>query len=305
VIDARAHTIEQHTTPDGVRLALHRLGARKRVPVLLVPGTFSNHTFWFGTRGVGFARALVEAGFEACALDPRGHGQSQRPTQHDRWDFDHWARQDVPTVLRSIIAEQRRPFLIGHSAGGAAALIALAANPDLRTAVRGVVIVATPVPWLQPWRGAMARLLRATSRLLGRFPARILRLGPEDELEGAMAQWMSWQLARRWTGDDGTDYEAGLRRLDLPLLAIAATADRYFAPPHACRALYELIESPDKTLLSCGRATTYSEDFNHVSILIGQAARAEVWPKILTWLRQRTPATPDTLERPDLNQPRI
>ncbi len=143
-----------------------------------------------------------------------------------------------------------------------------------------------------PW------LLKTISRLLGRFPARFLRLGPEDELEGAMAQWMSWQLARRWTGADGTDYEAGLRVLDLPLLAIAATADRYFAPPPACRALYELIKSPDKTLLMCGRATTYGEDFSHASILTGRAARTEIWPKIVTWLRQRTPRNPDAPHTP-------
>jgi pimeloyl-ACP methyl ester carboxylesterase len=290
VIDARTHTVEQHVTPDGVRITLHRLGSRQRVPVILVPGTFSNHTFWFGTRGVGFARALVDAGFEACALDPRGHGASQRPGARNDWDFDDWAREDVATVLRTIVAEGRRPFLVGHSAGGAAALIALATLPDLRTAVRGIVIVATPVPWLQPWRGALAWLIRLLSHALGRFPARILRLGPEDELEGVMAQWMSWQLAGRWTGDDGTDYEAGLRSLNLPLLAVAATADRFFAPPRACRVLFELIESPDKTLLMCGKATTYADDFNHVSILIGRAARTQIWPKIVTWLRQRAPA---------------
>ena len=281
--------VEQYTTPDGVRIVLHRIGNRDHVPLLLVPGTFSNHTFWYGTRGVGFARAAVEAGFEACMIDPRGHGESQRPGARDRWDFDDWARQDLSTVLSALEAEGRRPFVIGHSAGGAAALVALAARADLRPAVRGVVVVATPVPWLQPWRGAAARVLKLMSRMFGRFPARLLRLGPEDELPEVMAQWMSWQLAGRWRGDDGTDYEAGLRELNLPLLAVAATGDRLFAPALACRALYELIESPDKTLLLCGRATTYSEDFNHVSILVGRAARAEIWPKILTWLRQRCP----------------
>lgn len=298
MIDAAERHIEQHTTQDGVRIALHRLGSRHHVPVLLVPGTFSNHTFWFGTRGIGFARALVQAGFEACALDPRGHGESQRPAAADRWDFDDWARQDVVCVLRSLIAERRRPDVVGHSAGGAAALIALAAQPELRSAVRGVVMVATPVPWLQPWRGLAARFMKLTARLLGRFPARFLRLGPEDELPGVMAQWMAWQLARRWVGDDGIDYDDGLRQLNLPLLAVAATRDRLFAPPDACRALFELIQSPDKTLLLCGRATTYSEDFNHVSILIGRAARAEIWPKILTWLRQHTPDSPDTAVAP-------
>jgi pimeloyl-ACP methyl ester carboxylesterase len=287
VIPARQHYLERYTTPDGVSIALHRVGTRSDVPVLLVPGTFSNHTFWLGTRGIGFAQALAQVGFEACAVDPRGHGESQKPAAADHWDFDDWARQDLPTVLRALISEERRPFVLGHSAGGAAALISLASHPELRAAVRGIVVVATPIPWLQPWQGMAARTLRLTARMLGRFPARLLRLGPEDELKGVMMQWMAWNIGRRWTGDDGTDYESGLRALDLPLLAVAATGDRMFAPAHACRALYELIESPDKTLMLCGRATTYSEDFNHVSILIGRAARSEIWPKILTWMRQR------------------
>ncbi|MEX2281590.1 MAG: alpha/beta fold hydrolase [Gemmatimonadota bacterium] len=265
-------------------VALHRLGSRTAIPVLLVPGTFSNHTFWLGTRGIGFARALVEDGFEACALDPRGHGESQKPKAGERWDFDHWAREDVPTALRTIIAEGRRPFVVGHSAGGAAALAALAAEPSLRAHVRGVVLVATPVPWLQPWRGAGAWLIRAISRILGRFPARRLRLGPEDELEGVMAQWMDWQLTGHWLGDDGTDYGAALGSLDLPLFAITGSGDRFFAPPYACRGLYDLIGSPDKTFLQAGRGSGFAENFNHVSILVGRAARTEIWPKIVAWL---------------------
>ena len=270
---------------DGVRLALHRVGPPQGIPVLLVPGTFSNHTFWFGTRGIGFARELADQGFEACALDPRGHGDSQKPNRGERWDFDDWARKDVPAGLRVLVTESKRPFVIGHSAGGAAALAALSANPDLRDRVRGVVVVATPVPWLQPWRGAGARLIRIVSRVLGRFPARLFRLGPEDELEGVMAQWMDWQLAGRWFGNDGTDYSVGLATLDRPLLAIAGAGDRLFAPPYACRGLYDLIGSPDKTFLQAGKGTAFSEDFNHVSIMVGRAARAEIWPKIVTWLR--------------------
>ena len=89
------------TASDGARLALHRLGQPDAPRVLLVPGTFSNHTFWLGTRGIGFARTLADAGYEACVLDPRGHGLSDRPARRQHWDIDHWARQDVPTALRA------------------------------------------------------------------------------------------------------------------------------------------------------------------------------------------------------------
>ncbi|MBX6363122.1 MAG: alpha/beta fold hydrolase, partial [Gemmatimonadetes bacterium] len=174
--------------------------------------------------------------------------------------------------------------LIGHSAGGAAALVAAAADPDVRRRVRALVVVATPVPWLQGFRRTTTRLVRRSSLLLGRFPARLLRLGPEDELPGVMAQWMTWNLTRRWTGDDGTDYVARIRELPNPALFVAGAGDRLEAPPHAVQALYELAGSSDKTFLLCGRSTGFSADFDHAGLVVSRTARAEVWPKILAWL---------------------
>lgn len=278
--------VEEHQTSDGITIALHRIGTGQ--PILLIPGTFSNHTFWLGTRGVGFARYLAEHDYEAIALDPRGHGDSQRPTKGERWDFDHWIRHDVPTAIRSILDEGREPFIIGHSAGGASTLACLGSHAELARHIKGMIIVSTPVPWLQPWRGAGAWLIRATAQMLGRFPAKLLNLGPEDELEGVMTQWMSWNLQGRWTANDGSDYEVGIRRIGLPTLMISGAGDRFFAPPQAVSGLFDWIGSNQKELLICGRGTGFSEDFDHVSILVGKAARAEVWPRLLSWVERRS-----------------
>ncbi len=280
--DARLHAVH---TADGVRLAVHRLGRDGATPVLLLPGTFSNHTIWLGTRGTGFARAVAAAGFEAWAVDPRGHGLSQRPRPHphDRWSFDDWARHDVPAAIQAAAAAGP-VFLVGHSAGGAVALAALAAQPTLLARVRGVVAIATPLPWLQPVRGVAARLGRWISLALGRFPAGLLRIGPEDELGGVMAQWMGWNIQGHWRGDDGTDYDARFPDLLMPFLALAGAGDRLFAPPAACRGLYDRIGSPDKAFVICGRHTGFDHDFDHTGLLVHRAARAQVWPRILDWL---------------------
>ncbi len=275
--------VAEIATGDGVRLALHRLGRPGAPPALLVPGTFSNHTFWTGTRGTGFARTLAAAGFEAWCLDPRGHGRSQRPAPGDRWNFEDWAREDLPAALRAAAAHGP-VLLIGHSAGGAAALACLGAEPALRRAVRAAVVAATPLPWLQAFRLGISRFARATSRLLGRFPARAFRLGPEDELAGVMTQWMTWNIEGHWTGEDGTDYAACLAELELPMLFLAGTGDRIEAPPIACHALFKAVGSADKTFLLCGRDTGFSEDFDHAGLLVSRAAREEVWPKIIAWI---------------------
>ena len=242
-----------------------------------MPGTFSNHTFWVGTRGIGFARTLADAGFEACVLDPRGHGASDRPHKRQKWDIDDWARKDLPTALRAIASDDRPAFIVGHSAGGAVTLAALSAEPELRALTRGVITIGTPVPWLQPWRGAGAWIIRATSQMLGYFPAKLLRLGPEDELPRVMSQWMTWNIEGHWTGDDGTDYSAGLEELQMPFLMIAGTADRFFAPPYACEGLFKMIGSPRKDF-------RVFEGLDHVGIVVSKRARTEVWPLLLDFL---------------------
>lgn len=283
--DVTVHTV---LASDGVRIALHRLGPRDATPVLLVPGTFSNHTFWLGTRGTGLARQLANDGFAAWVLDPRGHGLSQRPGPEHHWVFDDWARKDLPAALIAATREHREPaFLVGHSAGGAAILAALAAHPELRPLVHGIVIAGTPVPWLQPFRGLGARAIRAITRLHGRFPARSLRLGPEDEIPGVMIQWMKWNLDGRWVGDDGTDYQQRFADLDLPTFFLAGAGDRLFAPPDACRALFDMIGSENKTFLLCGRRTGFALDYGHAALLVHRSARTEVWPRILHWIQAR------------------
>lgn len=270
-------TIQYLQTPDDTRIALHRLGNQAHPRVLLLAGTFSNHTFWLGTRGIGFARTLADAGFEACVLDPRGHGASDRPTRNQDWDIDDWAREDVPTALRAIATPDRPAHLIGHSAGGAVILAALSASPALHSLVRSVTTIGTPVPWLQPWRGIGAQIIKTTSQLLGRFPARLLRLGPEDELPHVMSQWMNWNIKGNWVGDDGTDYITGFAHIQLPLLMIAGTADRFFAPPYACRGLFDMMGSPRKQF-------EVFKGLNHVSMIVSRRARLEVWPRIVQFL---------------------
>jgi pimeloyl-ACP methyl ester carboxylesterase len=269
--------IEYHRTPDGTRVALHREGNPEYPKVLLVPGTFSNHTFWLGTRGIGFARTLADAGYEACVLDPRGHGFSDRTSKSDKWDIDDWAREDVPTVLRAIASAEKPATIIGHSAGGAVILAALSAAPGLRPLVDKVITLGTPVPWLQPWRGIGARIIRAASRMLGRFPAKLLRLGPEDELPYVMSQWMEWNIRGHWIGDDGTDYTIGLSDLQMPFLMIAGTADRMFAPPYACEGLFRMIGSERKQF-------RVFDGLDHVGLVVGRRARVEVWPLMLDFL---------------------
>src|SRR5690606_25401045 len=90
-----------------------------------------------------------------------------------------------------------------------------------------------------------------------------------------------------------TDYSRAIAALEVPLLVMAAAADRW-APPPACRALLDSVASTDRTWQLLARQTGFSRDFGHVDMLVGRAARAEVWPLIRKWLdaRRRAPNDP-------------
>jgi predicted alpha/beta hydrolase len=280
------------TAGDGVSLAVHRIGDPLGSPVLLAPGTFSNWSFWLGTRGTGFARLLAHAGFDTRVLDFRGHGASQRPAPPQRWCLDDWGRRDLPAAIAAITAEGRRPVLVGHSAGGISILAALAAEPALAATVAGAIIVSAPLPWLQPWSRPAAHLLRLAARRLPAFPARLLRLGPEDELPGVMEQWMTWHIERRWTGTDGTDYCSAVPAIRTPLLFLAGAGDRRFAPPAATRALHDLASGAPRTWVLAGRAHGFAADYDHVGLVVSRTARAEVWPVMLDWIHAHACAPP-------------
>ncbi len=277
-------------TPDGARIAVHRLGpeggARFIARIVLVPGAFSNHEFWLGTRGAGFGRELVSRGWESWAIDPRGHGQSSREGSRDRWRFRDWIRYDVPAVLIAALDGGAPVLLVGHSAGGAAALSTLAMHPELTGAVAGLVLIATPAPILGPFRRLGARAIVALSRLFGRFPARLLRYGSEDEHRDVMVEWMEWNLRGVWGWDEAPDLLGRLHHVELPILVVSGAGDGLFAPPALCRELFEMFRTRDKTFLEFGRATGYSKDYGHAGLIVDRSAREEVWPRIIEWMER-------------------
>lgn len=280
---------------DGVELALFRVpprSPRPAPPVLLVHGTFSNRTFFLGTSGGGLAHELAHRGFDAWVAELRGHGRSGAVGRERAWHFEDWIRRDAPALVRRVLEATHADRLVwlGHSAGGAIGLGFLGCGDDLAASVAGLVMAATPAPTgLGLVQYPMAAAVLGVTTLLGRFPARTLRLGPEDEHPGIMRQWMRWNLRRRWLGEDGTDYFDGCRRITVPTLALAAGGDRLIAPPALCQDLVAALGGGDKTFVRCGRHEGFSEDFTHERLLVSRAARREVWPLIGDWLERRFP----------------
>ncbi|HYT83795.1 MAG TPA: alpha/beta fold hydrolase [Gemmatimonadales bacterium] len=274
---------------DGVELALHRLRAfRDRRPaLLLVHGAFTSHRFWLhspdgalGERG-GLAHFLGAAGFDVWLADLRHHGESAREPRPLAWTFEDWVLRDAPALVARVHEETDGAPLawLGHSAGGATGLCWLtrvaAAAP-----LAAIVTFGTPGPRrMGPIRWTLAAVTIALARALGRFPARALRFGSEDEAAGILADWMRWNVRGGWVGGDGFDYFAALAAVRTPYLAVAGAADRIFAPAAACRQVVERIGADRKTL-------AIVPGLSHRGLVLGRRARDACWPRVSSWLRE-------------------
>ena len=107
---------------DGVRLAYHTVGEGR--PVVLLHGFLSSaQRNWFSP---GLAQALTDAGLKVIAPDARGHGESDAPTDLDRWPPDIMATDVLDLVRRLELGDFD---LAGYSMG---------ARTAIRACVRGL-----------------------------------------------------------------------------------------------------------------------------------------------------------------------
>ncbi len=113
----------------GVRLRATRYGDPLSPPALLLHGGGQTRYAWADT-----ATALAEAGYCACTIDARGHGDSDWSPDGD-YRADMLAA-DLAEVIRSLDAD---PVIIGASMGGLTAILTLGEDPTLTC--RALVLV--------------------------------------------------------------------------------------------------------------------------------------------------------------------
>lgn len=271
---------------DHVALALHRLDPGSRTtapPILLAHGAFTSHRVFLrgGRGGRGLAAFLQERGHDVWLVDWRHHGGSDREPARFQWQFEDLILRDTPAALSAVreTTGHHECIWVGHSFGGVIGLAAMARDPG--TGPTAIVTLGTPDPDTGPLRRLFAWMTTLLCRALGRFPARFLRFGPEDEPARVLSEWMMWNVRGRWMGSDGFDYLAALRYLTTPFLTIAGSGDHLFAPPAACHALVTRLG---------GALTTFVvvPDLDHRGLVLDPHADERCWPVIADWIAERS-----------------
>lgn len=192
-----------------------------------------------------FASALNIAGFHVVLGDFRNHGAgSVTPRRGVDFGYTALVRGDCAQMVA--FAKARFPssalFIGGHSLGGhVTALYATLAPPG---ELAGVVGIAAGSVHYRGWSGlgalrilALTQLAGVVSRVVGYFPGK--RLGFAGlEPKTQMIDWARTARTGRFEPrGDAHDYEARMREVSLPVLALSIADDDY-APQSAARQLY-------------------------------------------------------------------
>ncbi len=297
------YRLKPANSPDfTVELVVTRLGRVaipdvRGVPVILLHGSFSNRRFWYSPKGIGLGPYLARAGFDVWIAEMRGHGLSARNERYRHNCVADYARYDLPAIA-AFVAEQsgQVPHWIGHSLGGTTLAVALGGGYLDSTHAASVALFGSQVtrsywPLKVPPLAWFARIvLKRFEHVSGpRF-----KRGPEDEPMGVILESLRWHGLFRRFGDKNGDWWSGLKQVNVPTLCVTATGDHQ-DPEWACRELFEQFGSEDKDFLVLGRDHGFTEDFDHVQMLVSKAAQAQVWPRVANWLSLRTtPVQPES-----------
>ncbi|HEY1954310.1 MAG TPA: alpha/beta fold hydrolase [Polyangiaceae bacterium] len=180
------------------------------------------------------APAYRDRGWRVVTFDFRGHGRSPCA----RYGYDDFVERDLPAVIACVRARSDGPVaLLGHSLGGH---VALAAQGCGLVNLDAIVLVASNV-WLRdfepsgPMWGAKRVVLEGfvrTARRVGKFPARALRMGSDDESLEYVEDLARFAFDGRWVSRDGTrNYLSALTEVRCPIYSIASDGDRINARP--------------------------------------------------------------------------
>ena len=304
---------------------------RFKEPVFLCHGMGANRNNFDLMDDRSLARDLRDQGFDVWSVELRGTGFSGRPKwyQPHRWifRFEDYLEKDIRAALSLVrkTSGSDRVFWVGHSMGGLLGYAWLGKRGD--HGLCGLVAISAPlllgqtrtVRILRPfvWLMTLTRVVafrpaaRFFSPLMGWPPGIISRIsiskggmrGPvlrrcmvnlvENTTAAVLRQFLRWSKAEAFSSRGGEDdYLANLKKIEEPVLIMAADADN-LASPGAVVPAYEQIGAEDKQLRIFGGDRGDDCEFGHGDILLGDHAREVVFPEIIEWLESHASESGD------------
>jgi polyhydroxyalkanoate synthase len=223
----------------------------------------------------------------------------------------------------------KAPAVIGHSLGGTLAAAFCASTPDAARSLVLLGAPLCFEPATSRFRDALVALVPARVSQTGAFPGSLLSqmsaLASPDtfvwsrfmdallsagdphglEIHGRVERWALDEVALpgmlvhqilEWLYRDNRFFHGmlpvsgkliGPRDLAVPTLAVVHAGDEV-APPAAVRPFIDAAPINDARIIDYSGETGIG--LQHLGILVGRQAHAQIWPQIFAWLKARQPA---------------
>lgn len=274
-------------TTDNVNIALWETQPKTQPSqqyIFLTHGAFSTHKIC-----LGIAEFLANMGYRCFILEWRNHGASEK-IKHD-FDFETVALYDIKTAFDYLYNNLniKQLHCITHSGGGICLTMFLIRYPHYKTHIKSMTLVACQAFALINHRLDFMPLYLAKTltKIIGFIPARLFKLGTENESYATMSLWFDWNLTGRFLSrDKSLNYREKMSDIDIPILSICAFGDKKIAPVRACQVFLQSFENTKNRLAIFGVDYGHLENYSHGRILLSRHASQEVWQEIVSWIEQ-------------------
>jgi len=255
-------------------------------PVIFLPGMFSNRRFWLSDKRMGLAAHLSDQGYDCWMIDRRGLGESGQDN-YKNISLMQCIEHDLPAVQSFVYAQNpQAAFWVGHSFGGVLNALSLAQGHLISKQVAGLVNFSSQLTvGKKLLNKPYSAVIYSSTALLGHFPARKLKMGPDNEAPEAMrdcCRLVDWAKADRSTVNADSFWK-GFDEITQPVLAFGSEGDTV-DPAAGCRELIAPMRSENKNFITLGVQHGHRKDYDHVGMLVSKDAALEVWPMVSQWL---------------------
>jgi len=240
------------------------------------------------------ATTFVNRGFRVIAADARGHGQSGPKAQEGgEWTYHDLINDTGPLLAFARSRSQGHPvYTFGHSLFGHTSLAWVGRNaahsPDAMIAV-GVNI------WCKQWEPSSIRwlkkrwthlLMKSITGVVGRFPARALKVGSMDESRAYLQHFYDSVEKNVWADEDGHSYHPTLKNIPCPVLHVLSPGDAVIGDPESSGNYLRILGAQRiPMILGAGNTWSLPEDLNpdHMELLTSPESEP-MWDRIASWL---------------------
>lgn len=237
-----------------------------------------------------FAAEIIESGIHVVTVDQRGNDKSSvRPSRSVNFGYKEIVEVDYPHIVNTVnsLFPNSKKVIMGHSLGGQLGSLYAAKYPET---IDGLILNASCSVYYKGWDGMQrhgvyfgSKMCKLVAGIMGYYPGKVFGFGG-TEARSVINDWHHTAMSGKYeAANSDFDYEAGIQKLNLPVLAISYEGDT--ASPK--RALDNLCEKFTDASLSREHVVhpdAPEQKYNHYSWVREPSLSI---PLIQNWLKEK------------------